>query len=572
MLSLDKTKSEDEVKSFLGKMDSIAMAKMDGLTCSLLYENGKLVRAETRGNGAIGEDITHNILFVKGVPSTVPIKEEFIVDGEVICTYSDFEEFKDTFKNPRNFASGSIRLLDSKESARRKLTFVAWDCIKGLNYSVLSEKLIKLKWLGFIITPFVSGEELFVHNVIENIKNEAQKKGYPIDGIVFKYDNCAFYQRLGNTEHHFRGGLAFKFYDEEYETYLKNIEWSMGKTGQLTPVAVFEDVDTGDSIINRASLHNINIMRQVLLGRPFLNQRIKVVKMNEIIPQVVWADPFQFVDNPFYFEIPKVCPICGEPTQMQDDFLYCRNALCSGKLINQIDHFCGKKGLDIKGLSLATIEKLMDWGWVNNYLDLFSLKNHRDEWIIKPGFGEKSVDKILESIENGKHCELWQFISALGIPLIGSTYAKQMAKMEPEWFHIREDIEGKFDFTKWAGFGYEMNSSLYRFDYTEADKLAFEILDIHNSIWEDPLKVAPKVLADKKFVITGSLRQFKNRGELQKVIEDNGGKVVSSVSKNTNYLINNDINSTSAKNVSAKKLGIPIITEADLMELLDVDK
>ena len=569
MLSLDKTKSEEDVVSFLGDHFGLAMAKMDGLTCSLRYINGKLDRAETRGNGVIGEDITHNIFFVKGVPLTIPLTNEIIVDGEVICTYDDFEEFKNDYKNPRNFASGSIRLLNSKESAQRKLTFVAWDCVKGIERHTLSSKLLELDHLGFFIVPFVPmpvNTADKVHHSIILIQDNAKSFSYPIDGVVFKYDDCAYYNSLGATEHHFRGGLAFKFYDEKIETNLRDIEWSMGKTGQLTPIAIFDDIEFDDAIVNRASLHNLNIMEQ-LLGKPYYGQKIQVFKANMIIPQVYSG--VKSNDAVEYISTPEICPICGQPVVRKDDFLYCSNPFCDGKFVNQLVHFCGKKGLDIKGLSEATLQKLVDWGWVNNYMDLFHLADRRKEWILKPGFGEKSVDKLLETIEAAKTCELWQFISALGIPLIGSTYAKQMAKMEPAWFHIREDIEGGFDFTKWDGFGYEMNNSLHRFDYTEADTLAFEILNIQNNIWEDPMKVAPKPLADKKFVITGSLRQFKNRAELQKIIEDKGGKVLSSVSKNADYLINNDIDSTSAKNVAAKRLNVPIITEADFMELLD---
>jgi DNA ligase (NAD+) len=265
MLSLDKTKSEDEVVAFLGNHDGIAMAKMDGLTCSLCYEEGLLTSAETRGNGEVGEDILQNIVRVKGVPIEIPFKDKLVVDGEVICTYEDFKDFNDAYKNPRNFASGSIRLLDSRASSQRRLTFVAWDCITGLDECKnLSEKILRLDGLGFIIVPFLilpvnSSDK--INHAISLIKDMAKDFSYPIDGIVFKYDNCEYYQSLGATEHHFRGGLAFKFYDEEYETNLKDIEWSMGKTGILTPVAIYDDVDTDDSIINRASLHNLNIMR-----------------------------------------------------------------------------------------------------------------------------------------------------------------------------------------------------------------------------------------------------------------------------------------------------------------------
>ena len=575
MLSLDKTKSEEDVATFLNGHDGIAMAKMDGLTCSLCYRDGKLVSAETRGNGIVGEDITHTIKFVKGVPLQIPEPDELIVDGEVICTYEDFEEFSAEYKNPRNFASGSIRLLDSRVSARRKLTFVAWDCIKGMYYDTLFEKLMKLDLLGFIIVPCltipkeISNDVEKIKHIILLLKWQAKEESCPIDGIVFKYDNCEYYNSLGATEHHFRGGLAFKFYDEEYETKLREIEWSLGKTGQLTPVAKFDDVECDDAVINRASVHNLNILNQTL-GRPYVGQNIKVIKSNMIIPQITWGEKSD-EDMLWYLDPPDTCPICGGPTVIRNDFLYCDNPNCSGKFINLLKHFVGKKGLDIKGLSEATLQKLVDWGWVNTYSELFNLKQYRDEWINQPGFGEKSVDKLLDTIEDARHCELWQFISSLSIPLIGSTYAKEMAKREAGWVQIREDIEGHFDFTEWANFGYNMNDSLHHFDYTEADYLVFNVLDIHNSLWIDPNAQSDEIeseVKDKVFVITGSVKQFKNRDEVKSAIEAKGGKVVGSVSKNTNYLVNNDINSTSSKNVKAKQLGIPIITEEQLIAML----
>ena len=573
MLSLDKTKSEDEVVEFLAGHDGIAMAKMDGLTCSLCYEDGLLISAETRGNGEIGEDILQNIVRVKGVPIEIPFKDKLVVDGEVICTYEDFEDFSSTYKNPRNFASGSIRLLDSRASSQRRLTFVAWDCITGLDeYKNLSQKIIHLDSLGFIIVPFLVlpiNNSDKINHAISLIKGMAKDFSYPIDGIVFKYNNCEYYQSLGATEHHFRGGLAFKFYDEEYETNLKDIEWSMGKTGILTPVAIYDDVDTDDSIINRASLHNLNIMNQ-LLGKPYKGQKICVCKQNEIIPQVVRGERSDAALT--YIDIPAKCPVCGSDTYVKDDFLYCSNPNCDGKFINQLVHFCGKKGLDIKGLSEATLQKLVDWGWINNYQELFSLSNFRDEWIKKPGFGQKSVDKLLSTIEEARHCELWQFISALSIPLIGSTYAKEIAKKCKDWFSFREYIEKNYDFTAWDRFGYEMNDSLHRFNYSQADDLAYKILDVHNSLWVDPKVTMPTIkfseVNGKTFVITGAVRQFQNRDEVKTVIETHGGKVTASVSKNTDYLINNDINSTSSKNIKAKQLGIPIITEEQLIAML----
>ena len=573
MLSLDKTKSEDEVVEFLAGHDGIAMAKMDGLTCSLCYEDGLLISAETRGNGEIGEDILQNIVRVKGVPIEIPFKDKLVVDGEVICTYEDFEDFSSTYKNPRNFASGSIRLLDSRASSQRRLTFVAWDCITGLDeYKNLSQKIIHLDSLGFIIVPFLVlpiNNSDKINHAISLIKGMAKDFSYPIDGIVFKYNNCEYYQSLGATEHHLRGGLAFKFYDEEYETNLKDIEWSMGKTGILTPVAIYDDVDTDDSIINRASLHNLNIMNQ-LLGKPYKGQKIWVCKQNEIIPQVVRSERLDAALT--YIDIPAKCPVCGSDTYVKDDFLYCSNPNCDGKFINQLVHFCGKKGLDIKGLSEATLQKLVDWGWINNYQELFSLSNFRDEWIKKPGFGQKSVDKLLSTIEEVRYCELWQFISALSIPLIGSTYAKEIAKKCKDWFNFREYIEKNYDFTDWDRFGYEMNDSLHRFNYSQADDLAYKILNIHNSLWIDPqvtIEKTESAILNKNFVITGRLLLIQNREKLINIVEEKGGKVQSSISSKTTYLVCNDLNSASTKFKKAKELNIPVISEEELLKMCD---
>ena len=568
MLSLQKTKSEEEVVNFLKGYDAISMAKMDGLTCSLLYKDGELVSAETRGNGIVGENVTHNMKWVQHVPLIIPIHDEVIIDGEIICTYKNFEQFSDKFANPRNFAAGSIRLLDAAECAARKLTFVAWDCIKGLeDKEKLSDKLYELNNLGFEIVPYIPLQKDMIdidhikhcNTLIQNWAKDPDFS-YPIDGTVYKFDDCKYYSSLGRTEHHFRGGIAFKFYDEEYESYLKDIEWSIGKTGQLTPVAKFDDIDFGDSIVNRASLHNLNIMKQLLGSFPYKGEKVWVVKMNMIIPQITKAEQRNSFED-IHFELPKVCPICGEPTVIKDDFLYCSNPNCDGKFINHLDHFVGKKGLDIKGLSKATLQKLINWEWVTSLKDIFHLHSYQNEWAKKDGFGAKSVMNILTAIEDSKECELWQFISSLSIPLIGSTYAKEIAKKCETW----EDFRNIKDFLMWDGFGPETCASLNKFDYEEADELVNNILHIKNSLYNQG--IVESSITGKTICITGKLITYKNRGELKSAIEAHGGKVVDSVSSRTDYLVNNDINSTSSKNQKAKALNIPIITEAQLSEM-----
>ena len=565
MLSLDKTKSIDDVVTFAQKQPMLAMTKCDGLTCSLKYINGYLVSAETRGNGFIGEDILHNALTIFSIPHRINYKDELVIDGEIVCLVNDFIEFAEEYKNPRNFAAGSIRLLDAKECAKRKLTFIAWDVIKGFNTCIsVNDKLNMLHTLGFYCVPRILTNEITV-NTIEDIKNLSTQFGIPCDGIVFKFDNIEFGRAQGETAHHFKNAIAYKFYDEIYKTTLLNIDWSMGRTGLLTPVAVFEPIDIDGSIVERANVHNLNILKDTL-NIPWRGQQIGVYKSNMIIPQIGWADKQTIPKDEDIICVPSNCPICGDVVAPVRDntslFLMCMNPDCEGKLVNRLDHFCGKKGLDIKGLSLATLEKLIDWGWVNSPIDLYTLKNHQKEWLIQPGFGEKSVQNILNAIEESKNCTLVQFISALGIPYIGKTIATELAKHFSSYEEFYQAIQEKFDFSQFAGFADSKTKALLDFDYSEANKLS-KILNISLvSTVED----TNQTLLGKKYVITGTVKEFKNRAELQAFIEARGGKVLSSISKNANYLINNDAASTSAKNVAAKKLGIPIITEAEFLK------
>lgn len=575
MLSLPKTKEINDVISFGKGKKLICMEKLDGLTCSLRYVDGVLVSAETRGNGHVGENILHNIYHVKGVPHKIDFLGELVVDGEVICTTDDFKPWSDTYKNPRNFASGSIRLLDSQECAKRNLTFIAWDVIKGFeNIEHLNIKLQTLKKYNFITVSYntiTSQKESVIEEVIELIKGYAFEEGRPIDGIVFKFNNCKYYESLGATDHHFRGGLAFKFYDEVYETRMVDIEWTMGRTGVLTPVAVFEPIEMDGSIVSRASLHNVSILRKIFgaIGA-FAGQKVDVYKANMIIPQISRAYYPDFaITESNRIRDPEVCPICGAPTEYvygDTDLLVCGNPACEGKLINRLDHFCGKKGLDIRGLSKATLEKLIDWGWVVNILSLYELHKYRFLWIQKPGFGPKSVDNILAAIEATKTTATFPaFISALGIPLIGGVQAKELSKHFAGWFEFIHAVESNFDFSTLSGFGTVKSESILNFDYTEAIELAKLLISVCIVPIEDKGVETPKVCEGLTFVITGSLHEYKNRAELTSIIELLGGKVVGSISKNTKYLINNDSTSESTKNVAAKRLGIPIITEAEFI-------
>ena len=577
MLSLDKTKDLSTIKSFLGKKSFIAMAKMDGLTCSLTYEKGKLVRAETRGNGTIGEDILHNANVIPSIPKYINYKEQVIIDGEIICSYSDFEAFSTQYKNPRNFASGSIRLLDSKECEKRKLKFVVWDVIKPFNdiSNEIIVQLAKAKTLGFTICPFDFDDE--IENLVEKIKKECQELSYPIDGIVFKFRDLSLREKLGYTSHHFKNAIAYKFYDDIYETKLKYISWTMGRTGVLTPVAVFDPIDMDGSIVERASLHNVSIMKEILGDCAYAGEPLKVYKANMIIPQIASAGPHY--DYGYVIshggvsanDAPEYCPICHGEVNYKDNngviTLECVNPYCSGKILNRLEHFAGKKGLDIKGLSLATFEKLLDWGWIESLIDIFKLKDYRNEWISKPGFGPASVDKILKSIENSKNTTLDAFIASLGIPLIGRTVSKELIKYFDTYDDFRNAVkDNTYHFFNLDGFGPEMDDALKNFDYEEADQI-YLLLNIQ------PIE---KVVIDKKndlnVVITGKLNIYKNRATLTAAINSIGGKVTDSISSKTNYLICNDKTSTSSKHKAANKLNIPILTEEEFFKKFLDDK
>ena len=575
LLSLDKTKDIEEIKRFIGNKDWICMAKMDGLTCSLAYEDGKLVRAETRGDGYIGEDITHNAMVIPSIPKFIPTKSKVIVDGEIICTYDDFDAFAGEYSNPRNFAAGSIRLLDSKECANRKLTFVAWDMITGpeTESNTLGEKLSCLNLMGFAITPWSVKSDLHqedLQQTVDFLKEYCSRHNLPIDGLVFKYNDCEEYEAAGRTDHHFKGGLAYKFYDELYETELVNIEWSLGRTGVLTPVAIFKEIEIEGAKINRASLHNVSVMTE-LLDIPYEGQKVRIFRANQIIPQIYDAEICQchYEHDHNHFSFPTKCPVCSGDLLTHDNdgvkTLWCINKQCPGQALYKLDHFCSKKGLDIKGLSEATLEKLLDWGWVKTPIDIFSLWKYEKEWTNKPGFGAKSVKRILDAIGEAHNTTLDKFISSLGIPLIGTSVAKVLAQKFKTWEEFRCAVNNDYHFYDIPDFGPEKHAAIVSFNYAEADGLSLFLN--FEEVKEDEKKGAS--LAGLTFVITGKMTICKNRTELKALIESYGGRLVDSVSSKTSYLINNDITSNTGKNKTAKSLGIPIITESQFKELLN---
>ena len=583
MLSLDKVHSAEEVVEFAKKKTMVAMLKCDGLSVRLIYKNGKLESANTRGNGEVGVDITEHIKQFLNVPLTIPKYkgETLIVDGEAIIKLKDFELINKNgqFKNPRNTAAGTLNSLDTSVVKDRRLSFIAWDIIEGIISNSMERNLITLNEFGFETVPFGIVQEPTIEEVDQLNKFLLSSQSYdiPSDGVVWKYDDLDYGKSLGRTSHHFNWAVAWKPEIETFETKLVNIDWTMGRTGVLTPVAVFEPVDDGESVITRASLHNLSVMEEIL-GIPYIGQKLEIYKANMIIPQILSADKDGFDiyatdkkgnklikwNNPQIY-LPQVCPVCGGMVKIVQEYdtktLVCINTLCEGKLVNKLDHFAGKKGLDIKGLSKATLDKLIEWGWVNEPVDLYKLADHRDEWIKKPGFGVKSVDNILNAIEDSRHPTLDQFISSLGIPLIGKTVSKDLLDYIESYEDLKEKAISKWDFTKIDGFAYSKANAIWSFDFSEADRV--------REFMEFTVEEKPEVKATLEgavVVITGRLNQFKNRAELQTAIINHGGKVVGSISKNTTYLINNDITSGSVKNISAKKLGVPILTEEEFSQ------
>jgi DNA ligase (NAD+) len=562
MLSLDKTKNIDDIKAFVGDKDWIAMLKMDGLTCSLLYESGRLVRAETRGDGTIGEDITHNAMVVPSIPKRIPYTDRLVVDGEIICKLDDFKEFEGEYKNARNFASGSIRLLNSNECAKRKLTFVAWDIIgEHKECDSLNAKLHKLMDLHFEIVPFtIMGT---IEESVEWLKECANVCNYPIDGLVFKLRKCAEYENMGRTGHHFRGGLAFKFYDERHETKLLDVEWTMGKTGVLTPTAIFETVEIDGCDISKASLHNMSIIKKLGLTN---NCTIKISKRNEIIPQV--EECLQDGDSPII--PPKYCPICNGETEVvtenESEVLVCKNSNCSGKLLGRLKFFVSKPAMNIEGLSEATLEKFIELGWLTKFIDIYYLDVNKADMIKLDGFGGKSVNKLLESIEKSKDVKLENFICALSIDGVGKSASKTISNaFDGNFEQLLSAFKNGFNWSELEDIGDKTAANIAKY-FTENRAEIIELANEMNFIEPNTITIKENPFSGKTLCVTGKLNHF-TRDSINAKISELGAKTSGSVSKNTSYLITNE-QSGSSKYKKAVELNIPIITEDEFLKML----
>lgn len=580
MLSLEKCHSPKDVVDFSNEKELIASIKLDGMTVSLLYENGIFVRGESRGNGFVGNDITEHIKRFLNVPLKIDKKGTYIVDGEAVILDDDFAEINQNneYKNSRNLIAGTLSSLDTSVVSQRKAKFIVWDVIEGGSTNNLKDNLKEAVNLGFDIVPFwvvVFPKQNIVQDCIDHIFDYASENGYPTDGIVFKFDDIEYGKSLGQTSHHFKNGIAYKRKDDTYKTKLVDIDWTMGKTGTLTPTAIFEPVEIDGTTVERASVHNISILTKLDLH---IGDTIEVFKANMIIPQIkrnVSADERMALGKePDYIVIPSVCSVCGGVAEIKQDndskVLVCTNDDCKGKLLGKLTHFVSKNAANIDGMSEATIEFLINKGWVKSFSDLYDL-NYSPwvyEWTHTEGFGEKSVNKILDSIEKSRNITLDRFIYSLSIPLIGRSASKTIAKFFKNDFEIfYKAFTNPFDWTALSDFGETMNDSIVKYAMNNGEMV--KNLARHFTFEKLQITSNSSSLEGLNFVITGSLNHFANRDEAKEKIEQLGGKVSGSVSAKTSYLVNNDVNSTSGKNKKAKELGIPIINEEELIKMLN---
>lgn len=569
MLSLDKTKDRQELANSLGGQEGFLGWKLDGLTIVLSYENGELVSAVTRGNGSIGEDITHNAKFFAGVPQKISYKERLVVRGEALISRKNFEKINaqitnvdDKYKNARNLASGSVRQLDSKIAKERHVEVVSFTVVEGFDWiKTYTGKLEELRKYGFDIVPYIKVKPSEVIKGIEYFEDKVEKYKFPTDGLVITIDDIAYGEMLGNTAKFPRNSKAFKWKDEPEPTELIDIEWSVGRTGAITPVAIFKPVEIDGTTVQRASVHNVSVMKQLKLGK---GDVVNIIKSNMIIPQVVENLTKSGTCVP-----PSVCPVCGGPTQIQisqqAEVLMCVNPNCVAKHIGNLSHFVERDAMNIDGLSEATLERFVNEGYIKTYRDIYHLSDYEKDIVKLDGFGRASYTKLIKAIDKSRECELPAFIYALGINQVGKRTAKDICQgLDYDlgvMLRISED-----DLKKLPNIG---------------DKTAYEFVNymqIHGPMIieltkELKFKAMQKInrnspISGMIFCITGDVYQFKNRKELQALIESLGAKASSSVSAKTNYLINNDITSNSNKNQTAKKLGIPIISENDFLKMI----
>ena len=573
MLSLDKTKDVAGLQAFAGDQKVVMSWKMDGLTIVLTYRDGGLVKAVTRGNGEVGEVITANARTFKNLPLQIPYKGELVLRGEAVIGYKDFEKINEEiaevdakYKNPRNLCSGSVRQLNSEITAKRNVKFYGFSLVQAEGVDFHNSRAAQLDWLasqGFEVVEHIVVSREEIPNEVIKFSEKIVSNDFPSDGLVLIYDDVAYGQSLGRTSKFPRDSFAFKWADETSKTVLREIEWSPSRTGLINPVAIFDPVELEGTTVSRASVHNISIMEELELG---IGDQIEVYKANMIIPQIA-----ENLTRSGVKDIPKVCPVCGGATEIRSisnaKALYCTNPECQAKQLKSYALFVSRDALNIDGLSEATLEKFIARGFIHDFADLFHLEKHREEICEMDGFGEKSYNNLIASVEKARETTLPRLIYGLGIANIGLANAKLICK------EIGHDPERVMDLTAEDlaaidGIGDVIAGNYVAYFADAEHRELFEKLLKEVKLPEEQEDVGEQTFAGMNFVITGSVEHFANRNEVKALIESKGGKVTGSVTSKTNYLINNNVESTSSKNKKAKDLGIPIITEEDFLRMI----
>lgn len=586
MLSANKTKDIDEIGKFIGGHKVVESFKLDGLTIVCRYEKGVFKQAITRGNGEIGEDVTENFRNCTNLPLRLRYDFDLEVRGECVISWENFnkinESLEEPYSHPRNLAAGSLRCLDTNISKDRHLEYIAFELVDTSGSGINNDNIAKadlidtyefLKTMGFDVVPH---HMVDVNNYkdIDALFFNPEGYKYPVDGTIFKYNSYEYGKSLGMTAHHPLDMIARKWKDEEVETTLKEVQWQLGKTGQITPVAVFDPVEIDGSIVEKATLHNLSIFESYKLA---VGDTITAYRANAVIPQV--AENLSAIcrddDSVEYIQPPTTCPVCGMPVEVKQDnntkFLVCGNDGCDGKLIAQLTHFASKNAMDIDGLSESTIEKLVNTGILSSIMDIYDLYIRQNDMTKIDGLGEKLVDKLLKSIDDSKVTTLDRYIYSLSIPLIGRTASKAISNYfngDFDEFYEHCCYRSDFDFEKLDGFGSQMAESIQNYINNNCDMIFYALPQILTIEKPDVTGANNSNISGKTFVITGKLNSFGNRDELKDKIESMGGKVAGSVSAKTDFLINNDIESNSSKNKKAKDLGIPIIDEQKIIEMM----
>ena len=574
MLSLDKTKDREVLRGFIGNHKCLLSWKLDGLTIVLTYENGELVKAVTRGNGIVGEVITNNARVFKNIPLRIPYKGQLVLRGEAIITYSEFERINETigdadakYKNPRNLCSGSVRQLNNEITAKRNVRFYAFALVSAQDVDFSNSREQQFIWLkkqGFEVVEYkvVTSESL--DEAMDYFSKTIVNNDFPSDGLVVTYDDIAYGESLGSTAKFPRNSFAFKWADEMRETRLLDMEWSPSRTGLINPVAIFEPVELEGTTVSRASVHNISIVKELQLG---IGDTIKVYKANMIIPQI--AENLTRSGN---LVIPDKCPVCGQEARIRKEnhveTLYCMNPDCVAKKIKSFSLFTSRDAMNIDGLSEATLEKFIAMGFIHNFGDIFEIGKYKDQIVEMEGFGQKSFDNLMVSLEKAKKTTLAKVIYSLGITGIGLANAKVICK------YFDDDIEkirhaDEEEISAIEGIGPVIAGSMADYFKSAENNQKLDHLLSHLHLVHEETS-AEQVFAGKTFVITGSVEHFSNRSEAKEFIEARGGKVTGSVTKKTDYLINNDKTSASSKNKKAQELGIPILSEEDFLELAGI--